>query len=81
MIAKTSKNADHYAFFAENYLSINKFLWSYSVIMKEQLLNILEHNASLSIEELAIRLNSTDDAVRSAIKERFRPSRRMPRDP
>ena len=37
--------------------------------MKEQLLNILERNASLSIEELAIRLNSTDDAVRTAIKE------------
>lgn len=37
--------------------------------MKEHLLNILERDAALSIEELAVRLNSTEDAVRAAIKE------------
>ena len=37
--------------------------------MKEHLLTILERNAALSIEELAIRLNSSEDAVRAAIKD------------
>ncbi len=37
--------------------------------MKEHLLNILERNAALSIDELAVRLNSDAESVRVAINE------------
>ncbi|MBE6379403.1 MAG: Lrp/AsnC family transcriptional regulator [Lentisphaerae bacterium] len=37
--------------------------------MKDRLLNILERNAALSIEELAIRLGCDADSVRLAINE------------
>lgn len=37
--------------------------------MKERLLNILERDAALSINELAIRLNCSEEAVRTAIRE------------
>ena len=37
--------------------------------MKEHLLNILERDAALSIEELAVRLNSSEENVRAALKE------------
>ena len=37
--------------------------------MKDHLLNILERNAALSIEELSIRLNSSEESVLAALKE------------
>ena len=37
--------------------------------MKEHLLNILERDAALSIEELAVRLNSSEESVLAALKE------------
>ena len=37
--------------------------------MKEHLLNILERNAALSIDELAVRLNSDAESVRVALNE------------
>ena len=37
--------------------------------MKTRLLNILERDAVLSIEELATRLNSTEESVRAAMRE------------
>ena len=37
--------------------------------MKKRLMNILERNAALSIEDMALRLNCTEDAVRQLMNE------------